>query len=217
MNLTPKKPTIESLIVANVPRDLLMAMEDALITGTQQGAQDAGTLCKGHIAHAVGQMRHFRMNEAFSDALNAADANPTPINGNRLVVGRIGIVSLARLNVSSHLWSNAKRSKARRQLAMLNRQIEQLVNPDLFDPCKPATVATVFAVAVFDRAVGNPLAELVRVDIAIPRADMDGWLYRQPVAKVIELYDVPATLTQPDNAIPVLKTSIELPKQQSKR
>lgn len=215
MKTQPDEISIESLIVTNIPKDLLMAMEDALISGAGQGAIGASSLAKGHRAHAVGHMRHFRMNESFSDALLAAEANPTPISGNRLIVGRKGIFSVARFNVTSHLWSNAKRSKARRQLALFNRAIEPLVYPDLFETYKPASMASIFAVAVFDRSLSSALAELIRVDIAVPRADMDGWLYRQPVSKTLELYETLETPVQPDNAHPVLKKSITLPKQQN--
>ncbi|OPF64086.1 hypothetical protein [Hydrogenophaga sp. H7] len=213
----PSSESIESLIVAHVPKDLIAAMEEALITGAAEGAIGSGTLARGHRAHAIGHMRHFRTNERFFDALTAADASPTPLNGNRLVVGRIGIFSISRFNVTTHFWGNAKRSKARRQLAMFNRAIEHLVSPDLFESYKPAQTASLFAVGVFDRSPGNALAELVRVDIAIPRPDMDGWLYRQPVAMTLALYESKPQASQPDMAHPVLKTNIVAPKKQNEQ
>lgn len=209
--------SIESLIITHVPRDLIAAMEEALITGAAEGAAGSGTLAKGHRAHAVGQMRHFRTNERFFDALAAAEASPTPLNGNRLVVGRVGIFHVSRFNVTTHFWSNAKRSKSRRQLAMFNLAIEHLVTPDLFESYEPAQSASLFAVGVFDRSPSNAFAELIRVDIAIPRADMDGWLYRQPVAQTLALYDTKPQITQPDMAHPVLKAGIaEIKKQNEK-
>lgn len=213
----PSSEGIESLIVANVPRDLIAAMEEALITGAAEGAAGSGTLAKGHRAHAVGQMRHFRTNERFFEALAAAEASPTPLNGNRLVVGRVGIFYVSRFNVTTHFWSNAKRSKSRRQLAMFNLAIEHLVTPDLFENYEPAQSASLFTVGVFDRSPSNALAELVRVDIAIPRPDMDGWLYRQPVAKALALYDTKPQVIQPDMAYPVLKTAIADIKKQNEK
>lgn len=211
----PSSEGIESLIVAHVPRDLIAAMEEALIIGAAEGAMGSGTLARGHRAHAIGHMRHFRTNERFHDALAAADASPTPLNGNRLVVGRIGIFSISRFNVTTHFWGNAKRSKARRQLAMFNRAIEHLVSPDLFDSYKPAQTASLFAVGVFDRSPGDALAELVRIDIAIPRPDLDGWLYRQPVAKTLALYETKQAASQPDMAHPILKVIATAPKKQN--
>ncbi|MEG6992879.1 hypothetical protein V1979_39035, partial [Pseudomonas aeruginosa] len=88
-------------------------VEDALNTGAMRGYASAKGMNKGHVKNAVGQMRHFHMNEAFNDALVAGNANPTPIRGNGLVVGRSGVIALSRFNISAGVWNNARRSITR--------------------------------------------------------------------------------------------------------
>jgi len=205
----PKQPTIASLLVQHIPRDLIMGVEDALLIGAQRGTSAGSGMNPGHRSHAVGQMRHFHMNETFRDALEAAGTNPTQIKGNRVVTAKSGIFALGRFNISNGVWNNGRRSRTRREMAMANMSIEPLVTPDLFDAYQPATKATVFFVGVFDLSVQDTAAVPLSIDIAVPDHELKEWLFRMPITQFLTLYESQnITDEQPDLAVPLLKPGI---------
>ncbi|MEM4988459.1 alpha/beta hydrolase [Collimonas sp. H4R21] len=197
---------VGNLLVSNIPRDLIMGVEDALQVGALRAYQSASVMNKGHLPHALGQMRHFNMNETFHDALAAADANPTPVRGNSLIVGQSGIFVLSRLNVSSKIWNNAKRSKTRRKLCHANFKIEPLVQPGFFDDSRPVVEGAVFFVASFSGSMRISPESPQSIDIAVPNAEMTSWLFREPLSQYVLRYE--STPVQDDQANPILKTII---------
>ena len=211
----PKQPTIASLLVQHIPRDLIMGVEDALLIGAQRGTSAGSGMNPGHRSHAVGQMRHFHMNETFRDALEAAGTNPTQIKGNRVVTAKSGIFALGRFNISNGVWNNGRRSRTRREMAMANMSIEPLVTPDLFDAYQPVTKATVFFVGVFDLSVQDTAAVPLSIDIAVPDHELKEWLFRMPITQFLTLYESQnITDEQPDLAVPLLKPGITVGKNQ---
>jgi hypothetical protein len=204
-----KLPTIESLLLQHIPRDLIMGVEDALLSGAQRGTNAGAGMDQGHRPHAIGQMRHFHMNETFRAALEAAGTNPSQIKGNRVVVGRAGIFALGRFNISNGVWNNGRRSRTRREMALANLSIEPLVTPDLFDAYQPATKVTVFFVGVFDRPTQDDAAAVMGIDIAVPDHNMKGWLFRMSTTEFLKLYETQyMDDTQPDLAMPKLKPGV---------
>lgn len=199
--------TIASLLLRDIPRDLVMGVEDALFSGAVRGTKAGEGMANGHKPHVVGQMRHFHMNEAFWSALHAAGAEPTPIKGNQVIVGRCGVFRVGRFNVANGIWNNGKRSRSRREMALANRGIEPLVRPDLFEDFKPVTQGCIFFVGVFDRACGHLDAKPISIDVAVPDHRMESWLFRMSTTSLLALYDAPAE-TQPDLAVPTLKTGV---------
>ena len=210
-------PTIASLLVEHIPRDLIMGVEDALLIGAQRGTSAGAGMNPGHRSHAVGQMRHFHMNETFRDALEAAGTSPSQITGNRVVVAKAGIFALGRFNISNGVWNNGRRSRTRREMAMANLSIEPLVTPDLFETYQPATKATVFFVGVFDRSVQDSAAVPMSIDVAVPDHELKGWLFRMPTNGFLTLYDLQTvTDVQPDLATPILKPGIAIGQNQKR-
>lgn len=202
-------PTISSLLVQHIPRDLIMGVEDALLTGAHRGTNAGAGMNPGHRSHAVGQMRHFYMNETFRDALEAAGTNPSQIKGNRVVTAKAGIFALGRFNISNGVWNNGRRSRTRREMTMANLSIEPLVIPDLFETYRPATKATVFFVGVFDRSVQDTAAVPMSIDVAVPDHELKGWLFRMPTTEFLSLYESQtSTDAQPDLAVPTLKSGV---------
>lgn len=203
------QPTIASLLVQHIPRDLIMGVEDALLIGAQRGTSAGAGMNPGHRSHAVGQMRHFHMNETFRDALEAAGTNPSQIKGNRVVIAKAGIFALGRFNISNGVWNNGRRSRTRREMAMANLAIEPLVTPDLFDTYQPATKATVFFVGVFDRSVQDSAAVPMSIDVVVPDHELKEWLFRMSTTEFITFYESqPIAQVQPDLAVPLLKPGI---------
>lgn len=210
-----KLPTITSLLLQHIPRDLIMGVEDALLTGAQRGTNAGSGMADGHRSHAVGQMRHFHMNETFRDALEAAGTNPSQIKGNRVVTAKAGIFALGRFNISNGVWNNGRRSRTRREMAMANLSIEPLVTPDLFDTYQPATKATVFFVGVFDRSVQDTSAVPMSIDVAVPDHELKDWLFKMPTTEFLKLYELQTVAdVQLDLAVPLLKPGIAIGKNQ---
>jgi len=197
---------LERLIIREVPRDLFMACEDAYHSGDGKGRLQASAFAKGHRPSAAGQVKHFYINEAFHEALQVHGAEPTPLRGTRLVVGRVGIFNIVRLNVPGHKWVNLRRSATRTALAELNDIIERkYVQSDFFTEAGEATGGTIFILGVMDGIDSNGVAQLTQVMLALPAPDMKSWLYMNAISEFINLYDVAESIVQVDNALPKLK------------
>jgi hypothetical protein len=209
----PTKETIPDLLIANIPRGILMGVEEALTVGAQRAFTAAHGMDEGHLPHVVGQLRHFHMNEAFQRSLSASGASPSPIRGNAIITGSAGVFRLARFNISAGIWNNGRRSKTRRQMSIANTAIEPLVQPDLFKEYVPPTEAVVFFVACFSSSLRLQPDSPVSIQIAVPDRHMQSWLFRESITAFILRYDQkPAT--QHDLASPKLKKSVG--KQQEK-
>ncbi|NKI72373.1 hypothetical protein GN109_23385 [Collimonas pratensis] len=198
---------LEQLIIHHIPRDALMAFEDAYYGGDTKGRAQASAFALGHRPSAAGQVKHFYTNESFHEALQTHGAEPTPLRGTRLVVGQLGIFNVARLNVPGHKWVNLQRGATRKKLAELNDSIgRKYVQCDLFTEVSEPTGGTIFIVGVVDGVDENGIAQLTQVMLALPAADMKSWLYRSTIADFLKLYEQHDASVQPDNAQPILKT-----------
>ena len=198
--------TIPAFIVRNVSRSLVMAVDEALNAGAQRAYAAAKGMEEGHLPHAVGQMRHFHMNEAFHRSLEVEQADPTPLKGNSVVTGHAGVVRLARFNIKGYFWTNGRRSQTRRQMALANKAIEPLVQPDLFGIYRPATEAVAFFVACFSESLQEQPETPISIQIAVPDPEMKGWLFREPLDAFLQRYE--AKPSQADLAMPKLKRNI---------
>lgn len=198
---------LEQLIVEQVPRDVFMALEDAYYSGDERGRMSASDFAQGHRPSAAGSVKHFHINEAFREALEAHNAEPTPLRGTRLVIGRVGMFHVVRLNVPGHKWVNLQRSATRKRLAEFNDSIQHhYVQRSLFDVDVPLpTGGTIFILGVMDGQDANGVAQLTQVMVALPSPDLQRWLYKKSVAELLDVYDRPETVVQPDNALPQLK------------
>ncbi|BCS45639.1 MULTISPECIES: hypothetical protein [Pseudomonas syringae group genomosp. 2] len=197
--------SIPALLIQNVPRNLIMGVEDAVDVGALRAYLATKDMDEKHRKNALGQMRAFHMNESFEEALRAADAVHTPLRGNGVVVGQAGIFKFGRVNMSSTLWNNIRRGAIRRQLAEANLAMTQLIQPSLFAP-EPINTGTFFFVACFSGSLTNQPEAPLEIHIAVPDAEMKGWLFREPVKKFLSrYYQAPQ---QVDLAVPKLKTGL---------
>lgn len=196
---------LANLLVQNISRDLVMGIEEALQVGAVRGHAPSVGMNDGHKPSIIGHMRHFHMNETFHDALVAGGANPSRIRGNKVVIGRSGILSIARFNMTAGTRAG-HRSKTRREMAKANHAVEPLVQPGLFGTVAPITEATVFFVASFNAGQYQNAESPFSIDIAVPDHEMTGWLLREPVSRFVSRYDV--VKPQADLAVPVLKSNV---------
>lgn len=194
---------IQALVTSNLPRELLLAVEDALTAGAARAYAAAVGMDDGHLPHVLGQLRHFHMNEAFHRALASVGASPTAIQGNALVVGRCGIFGLGRFNTPLGVWNLGRRSTIRRQMSQANSVIERLVHPDIFSPSVVPTEAAAFFVSVFS---GSPRVSPdvpQAIYLTVPTKDMRGFVYRENLRVLLDQVDQPSS--QVDRAKPQLK------------
>lgn len=206
--------TIYELLVRNIPRELVMGLEEAKLVGAQRAFAAARGMDDGHLPSVVGQLRHFHMNESFHRALAVADASTSPIRGNQIVTGRSGIFTLARFNTKYGVWNSGRRSETRKQMSLANAAIEPLVQPGLFSGYVEPSQAVVFVVACFAGSLHSQPDTPVSIEIAVPDRHMQGWLFREPIDAFIKRYDQQSTAGQDDLAVPKLKQNIG--KQQDK-
>lgn len=200
--------TIESLLVQNIPRNLIMGIEESLHIGANRAFMAAAGMDDGHLPHVLGQMRHFHMNEAFYRTLTESGLSTTPVKGNSVISGRSGIFTLARFNTSESVWSNARRSKSRVLMAAANKALEPLLLPDLFDHYERPNNAAVFFVACFSGSIKVQPEAPIKIQIAVPDNKMQGWLFRENISTFLARYDAAFNSAQEDRAKPSLKRKI---------
>ncbi|WP_224248030.1 hypothetical protein [Hyalangium gracile] len=209
---------IPDLLVAHLPRELVLSVADALEDGAGMAYPAVQKVDVRHRSSALGQMRHFFMNERFAEALAVADASPSDLRGNEVVVGTKGIFRLSRFNISKGPWYNARRSLSRRALAEANRAIEQIVRPSLpLWPPEPITAATAFFVGVFSGNLRVSPEKPLDVVLAVPDHSMRTWLFQESVSTFVSRYTIEpssgieasspnaSSSGQEDKAHPVLK------------
>ncbi|MHC8378387.1 hypothetical protein ACYZT3_21000 [Pseudomonas sp. MDT1-16] len=197
-----RNDAIADLLVANIPRDLVMGIEDAFDAGAYRANNATKDFDKKHRKNALGVMRHFHMNELFSEALQAAGVEIVPLKGNGVVIGKAGMFKFSRVNMSSAVWNNCKRSAKRRELAEANQAMTQLVQPSLFAP-EEITSGTFFFIACFSGSLSVQPEKPLQIYIAVPEEKMQGWLFREPLNQFLARYD--AAPQQIDLAKPKLK------------
>lgn len=210
----PTHETIQDLLVRNIPRELVMGLEEAKLVGAQRAYAAARGMDDGHLPSVVGQLRHFYMNETFHRALAVGGASPSPLRGNQIITGRAGVFTLARFNTKCGVWNSGRRSETRKQMSLANAAIEPLVQPELFSDYVPPSDAVVFLVACFAGLLHVQPETPVSIQIAVPDRNMESWLFREPVDLFVKRYDQKPTTAQDDLATPKLKKNIG--KQQDK-
>lgn len=210
----PTQETIQDLLVRNIPRGLVMALEEAMLVGAQRAYAAARGMNDGHLPSVVGHLRHFHMNESFHRTLTVGGASPSPLRGNRIVTGRAGIFTLARFNTKYGTWNSARRSETRKQMSLANAAIEPLVQPGFFSEYVPPSDGVVFIVAGFAGSLHTQPETPISIDLAVPDRNMYGWLFREPITAFLKRYDQKSTTAQNDLAKPKLKKNIG--KQQDK-
>lgn len=200
--------TIPDLLVSSLPFALVSSIEEGLEVGAQRAYAAARGMDEGHLPTVVGQLRHFHMNETFHKALAVNRANPSPLCGNRIVVGRAGIFSVARFNIHEGYWMNYRRSHTRKQMSLANRALEPLVQPGLFSGYVPATEAVAFFVSVFAGSLRISPEAPTSIQIAVPDRFMKNWLFREPLSLFLDRYSQ-AQIEQRDLAVPKLKRAVD--------
>lgn len=94
----PSTATIESLLVANLTREVVMGVEDALEAGARRAFSAASGMDEGHLPHVVGQLR-LSHERGLSSRPSGQSGFAFGNQGQRTRHGPIGDVDTARFNV----------------------------------------------------------------------------------------------------------------------
>lgn len=200
--------TIPDLLVANIRRDVVLGLEEAMNVGAQRGYAAAKGMNSGHLNSVLGQLRHFHMNESFHNTLSMGGLSPTPLCGNNIVICQSGIFTIARVNTKYRDWSSIRRSKIRKQMSLINEAIDQLVQPQLFSDYRRPSKAVVFIVSCFTDTLDVQPDTPFSIEISVPDRNLKNWVFQEEIGLFMHRHDHTQAANQEDLAMPKLKKSV---------
>lgn len=200
------KEKIGKILSESIPRELLLSFEHFYPAALEKAILIGKGSDSGHRASVVGHNRHFALNEALMHALDECGIKRNPLRGNAILVGSVGIASVARVHMNHGKWDNSRRSKAKLKLCEPNRDVAALVQLDWLDPpTSDVQAITVFLVTEGDGTESSPAG----VYLAVPDDNMD---LRNPVfVEHLSIFMARYQQSQDvaDRASPVLKAGVK--------
>lgn len=166
---------IGELLSSSLQRDFLLNLQRLIPGALERVRKFSEEFMAGHRPSVMGQVRHFALNETLVRGFDESGIPHPPLRGNAIMVGKVGVVSLARVHMGQSQWDNSRRSKTKVKLCKPNYLAKRLVQGDIFDNETPIAEITVFVVTEGDGANGAPPIYLV-----VPDDTMD---LRSPVFK----------------------------------
>lgn len=201
-----KKSKVADLIVQHVPKQLIMALSDAIYAASKRSFDSAKMKNQGHRATALGLERYLNLNETIHEVFEANGCNPGKLCGNRIVEGRSGIFTIARESYNDNQWKKLFRSKRKQTLISENVFVEKVVQPDLFSDGSDVPKATLFVVCRFSGSLQTQPEAPMSIELVVPSSDGKTWVFHEPLELFLTRYDV--VPSQEDNAFPGLKKGI---------
>jgi len=201
-----KKSKVADLVVKHVPKQLLMALSDAIYAASKRSFDSAKKKNQGHRATALGLERYLNLNETIHEVFEANGCNPGKLSGNRIVEGHCGIFTIARESYSNNQWKKLFRSKRKQALIAENVYLEKVVQPDLFSEASDIPRATLFIVCRFSGSLESQPEAPVSIELVVPSSDRKNWVFHEPIELFLTRYDV--VPSQEDNAFPGLRKGV---------
>lgn len=201
-----KTSKVADLIVQHVPKQLIMALSDAIYAASKRSFDSAKIKNLGHRATALGLERYLNLNETIHEVFEANGCNPGKLCGNRIVEGRSGIFTIARESYNDNQWKKLFRSKRKQTLISENVFVEKVVQPDLFSDGSDVPKATLFLVCRFSGSLQTQPEAPMSIELVVPSSDGKNWVFHEPLELFLTRYDV--VPSQEDNAFPGLKKGI---------
>ncbi len=201
-----KKSKVADLIVQHVPKQLIMALSDAIYAASKRSFDSAKMKSQGHRATALGLERYLNLNETIHEVFVANGCNPGKLCGNRIVEGRSGIFTIARESYNDNQWKKLFRSKRKQTLISENVFVERMVQPDLFSDGSDVPTATLFVVCRFSGSLQTQPEAPMSIELVVPSSDGNSWVFHEPLELFLTRYDV--VPSQEDNAFSALKKGI---------
>lgn len=169
---------IGDLLSSSVQRDFLLNLEQMIPSALERVRKFSEEFMAGHRPSVLGQVRHFALNEALVRCLDDSGIPHPPLRGNAIMIGKIGVVTLARVHMGQSQWDNSRRSKTKVKLCKPNHLAKRLVHPDMFDG--EIVVADIPEVTVFIVTEGDGTNGAAPIYLVVPDETMD---LRNPVFK----------------------------------
>ncbi|MCR9025473.1 hypothetical protein NW939_12710 [Aeromonas caviae] len=201
-----KNSKVAELIVQHVPKQLLMALSDAVYAASKRSYDSAKKKSQGHRATALGLERYLNLNETIHEVFEANGCSPEKLSGNRIVEGRCGIFTIARESYNDNRWKALFRSKRKQTLIADNSFVEKIVQPDLFSDGTDIPKATLFVVCRFSGSLQTQPEAPLSIELVVPSSDGKRWVFHEPLELFLTRYDVAPS--QEDNAFPGLKKGV---------
>lgn len=197
---------IADLLSSQLGRDLLLDLQRLVLRALEEAEQASVRFAAGHRPTAEGLLRHLILNEAMEKALAEVGVPRTPLRGNSIMVGQIGIVTLGRVHMGSGKWNNARRSKGKVKLCSNNDVVRRLIEPDLFSDVQ---VQDVQQVAVFLVTETDSTDSVGRVYVVVPDETMDlrNCVFKEEMSLFLQRYSKPNDVE--DKVGPKLKSGIK--------
>lgn len=200
------KEQIGQILSESLPRELLLSFERFYPGALEKAIAIGKSSDPGHRASVVGHNRHFALNEALMHAIDECGIERNPLRGNAILVGKVGVASVARVHMNHGKWDNSRRSKAKVKLCEPNRSVAALVQVDWLRPATTDVQAiTVFLVTEGDGTESSP----GQVYLAVPDDNMDlrNPVFVEPLSTFIGRYQLSQDVA--DRASPTLKAGIK--------
>ncbi|AHY08194.1 hypothetical protein [Serratia plymuthica] len=201
-----KKSKIAELLLQHVPKQLLMALSDAVYAASKRSYDYAQKKKLDHRSTALGYDRHLNLNETIHEVFEANGCNPDKLRGNRIVEGRSGIFTIVRESYNDNQWKKLFRSKRKQTLIAENVFVEKMVQPDLFSDGSDVPKATLFIVCRFSGSLHSQPETPMSIELVVPSSDGKNWVFHEPLELFLTRYDV--VPSQEDNAFSALKKGI---------
>jgi hypothetical protein len=165
----PNQETIHDLLVRNIPRGLVMGLEEAMLVGAQRAYAAARGMDDGHLPSVVGQLRHFHMNESFHRALDCRGrvSFTAARQPDRHRPGRDLDLGTAQYQ-GRGLEQRAAQSQPENRCPWRTRPSSRWFNPGLFSGYVEPSQAVVFIVACFAGSLRSQPDTPVSIEIAVP-------------------------------------------------
>lgn len=201
------KEIIGNKLASSIPREFLLGLE-RLVPQALEEAHSLGMRFQGgHRPTASGFARHLLLNEAMAHALDDAGIAHTPLKGNAIVFGTVGVVTLARVHMGQMQWDNARRSKTKVKLCEPNARAKRLVYPDLFED--EISVAEPVEMTAFILTEGGGAGNHYAIHIVVTDETMDlrNPVFREELHQFFQRYQQRQDIE--DRVKPKLKDSVK--------
>ncbi|KKF88531.1 hypothetical protein XY58_08620 [Stenotrophomonas maltophilia] len=197
---------IAELLSSQLDRGLLLDLQRLVLRALEEAVEASARFAMGHRPTAEGLLRHLILNEAMERGLAEAEVPRTPLRGNAIMVGQVGIVTLGRVHMGNGKWNNAKRSKGKVKLCRNNDVVRRLVKPDLFSDVRVADVREVAVFLVTEAGQGDADA---RIYLVVPDETMDlkNCVFKEEMSLFLQRYAKPSDVE--DRVGPKLKSGIK--------
>lgn len=195
---------VGEILSSSLPRELMLSLQQMIPSAVEKVRATTEGWMSGHRASIEGYTRHFALNEALVKCFEECGIPHPPLRGNTIMVGRVGIVSVARVHMGHWKWDNSRRSKSKVKLCKPNYHAKQTVQGDLYEGEASIVDMTAFLVTEGNGSNGDTPIYIVVPDEAM---DMRNPLFKEDLATFMQRYQKSQDVL--DNAKPQLKPGVK--------